>query len=315
MRKPIHFHHFPQIKKEDFFERLKKISEPIAVVSKVGLFIGLILLLFYFAQNSFIPVVSFQDTFLLVFVVLGFGFVATVGLLYSAFALLWLFWLILKGAKFFKRDWGSLHKYIDGWRLTIPSFLVFIVFGSLIFAMDGAHWLKFKHDELDTFLMGILAAGFIIMLFYGYNPPTKIVGSVLKDKKTKLLATAWAITLLLFLLGSPRALLNFTMLLTSIRQQNVAVELNEKDYQDLAAKAELYGFKPKVCQLPDGYLVSDVDLIWHGVGSKTRLVIYQKNPEKNVKDQLMELPFTFNSDNLSVMNAKNKIDDAVCIKP
>ena len=58
MRKPIHFHHFPQIKKEGFFEILKKISEPIAVVSKVGLFIGLILLLFYFAQNSFIPAFS-----------------------------------------------------------------------------------------------------------------------------------------------------------------------------------------------------------------------------------------------------------------
>lgn len=165
---------------------------------------------------------------------------------------------------------------------------------------------------MDTFLIGILAAGFIFILFYGYIRPKKFVGSVLDDKKAKLLATAWAITLLLFLLGSPRALLNFTMLLTSIRQQNVAVELNEKDYQDLAAKADLYGFKPKVCQLPDGYLIREVDLIWHGVGSKTRLVIYKEDSAKN---DLLELPFTFNSDNLSVINAQNKLIETACIKP
>lgn len=309
MRKPIHFHHFPQNKKVSFFETLKKISEPITVISKIGLFVGLILLLFYFAQNSFIPVVSFQDTFLLVFVVLAFAFVAAVSLLYSAVAWLWLFWIVIYSTKGARLNWSKAYKDIGTWQFAAVSLFVGLLFSLFFISLYLAYPAKFNHYQLPQFIMGFLGASFFILFLYGIEWPTKTKGT---NQQVLIWALSAVLLLMLVILGSPSALLNFTMLTTSIRQHNVAVELNEKDYQDLAAKADLYGFKPKVCQLPDGYLVSDVDLIWHGVGSKTRFVIYKEDSKNN---DLFELPFTFNSDNLSVVNAKNKMDEAVCIKP
>lgn len=248
--------------------------------------LGLLIVFVYSAQTGFFPKgLSTADSIVFIFSLLAFGIVVTVGVLYGAFALLWLFviWDEINAARIarWRRDGQDEDRRPGGFRL-IPalrrrplafmSFFVCAFFGvSLLIASETS---PDRFGLLWQFVQGYFVAGFLVMFTF--------VEPLFTDKQTdkqpqiqpaQRVAIFGIAIIALFVFGSIDQIMATTMRMVGVRHERAPIELSASNFARVLALSTAAEAKLVSCPLPgtENVLLFDADLLWYGVGAKALL--------------------------------------------
>ena len=214
---------------------------------------------------------SFADAFVVVGIVLSFGFIIVVGTAYGAISTFWLLMLVMRGGNALVRKFGKEGaKYANGlepgWMHFGGSVAAFIVFG--IVAIE-------VRSPIDTRLFGTIAFfmenGFLLLCVFAVAPRTE------KRLGWKLSAILLASTVFLAANTTRPTLLNMSMGMLGIRSlPGDAVVVSDDAKKAIEQIATAYGLRLRTCALTESkqWILTETRAVWHGVGATSYLRIF-----------------------------------------
>lgn len=311
---------------KEFKEKIELFIQIFTLLSKFGIFCGLLITFSYISILRFLPQgLTVSDTLIFVFAFLGFSIFLILGIFSFAGSLLWIFGVLdVIQVKLIER-WerrGShadsepkglrLKKFLRSRALLILSFVSFlyIIFSLLDIHQNIPNKVSNGFDEVVGIFSGFLMAGFFIILFFGHEKqisnPTFISSNVWIEKLFLFL-----LVIALFLIfGNPKLTLKGSMMITGLYQKNVPVELTPANYKRLKSIAINMNVNITSCLLPssENYLVSEVDVMWHGIGNRALLEINNWEEKNSNRKGVVSVEM----DDAGVWIVHSKLSPATC---
>lgn len=280
----------------DGLEKLKEIKEAAPVLIGISVFLTAIMVFLYSIQIKFTPEIDFKNIYWVFSLVLAMTVVELVLLLYPALATLW----IVKAMSQRTGAAKQLKGYLNRREWSFFSFFLFILaFALLCFLIIQQNY------SLATLLFLYFAVGFCLVVMFGTENKSGVNGS----EPVPLLKWVIAVGLIIlpFIWGGTEVLLNTVFRLINIREKNVTVILSAENYQYIHAGVPNEVLKKhEVAQISGAansdadsndtdaknkiYVLKQVDLFWHGVGSKSLISIAATTEKNSQNTQRWNIP-------------------------
>jgi len=279
-------------------DKLEPVDTALNIGWKLTLAVGTLVLLLYCAAEGVMPDgTSAGGVLLLVFAVLGFGFVLTVGSAYGALSMLWALRILIAGGNrlLIKRGkpTASMRPALMSPGLaTAISPICFAVFAS----GAGLAWFHGNSRAIGI-VSFFMITGFLLLCFFGTNSPKE------SRIQWRLVFTGIGSALFVALSAVNPHLLDVTMGMLGIRAlPNDAVIVAKTDRDNLVAWTKLHGITLRSCAIDgtDQWVIQNGIAVWHGLGS-TSYVRIQEGPESLDKSVLVPVP----SNGLTVLRQRN----------
>lgn len=311
---------------KEFKEKIELFIHIFTLLSKFGIFCGLLITFSYISLLQFLPQgLTVSDTLIFVFAFLGFSIFLTLGIFTFAGNLLWIFGILdaiqAKRIERWERRGSPADSDPKGLRLKIIFrsrallILSFILFSYMIFSLLDIHQnisnkLSSEFDEILGIVFGFSIAGFFIILFFGHEKQT--------SNSTFISSNVWIEKLFLFLIvialflifGNPKLTLKGSMMITGLYQKNVPVELTQGNYKRLKSIAINMNVNIASCLLhgSENYIVSGVDVMWHGIGNRALLQINNLEEKNSASKGVVSVEM----DDAGVWIVHSKLRPATC---
>lgn len=251
----------------------------IGICLKLLLALGTLLVMVYCAAEGVLPDgFSVADAFVVVGIVLSFGFITVVGTAYGAISTFWLLMLVVRGGNALLRKFGkegatATYAYgLDpGWMHFVGSATAFIVFGIVAIGV---------RSPIDTRLSGTIAFfmeyGFLLLCVVAATPRTG------KRLGWKLSAALLFSAVFLAANTTHPSLLNMSTGMLGIRSlPGDAVVVSDDAKKAIEQVAAAYGLSLRTCALTESkqWILKDARAVWHGVGATSYLRVFNTETE------------------------------------
>jgi hypothetical protein len=304
-------------------EKIELLINIFNFTSKISIFFGFLIIFSYLSMIQFTPQgVAIGDIIVFIFAFLGFSIFLTIGILLSAANLLWILGLFQLYHNFrikrWERDGTNTNARPKGIHLK-PMFnskilwgtssLTFTILAIFLFDIYKSPLIQLNNEfnEIWSLIWGFLIAGFFILLFFVAETPVSIP-ELFNSSKTwlNLLCMLFFVIILALMFGNWKLTLKSSMMISGLYQKNIAVELSPENYKRLNSIAINMGIGISPCLLfkSENYLVSGVNILWHGIGSRALLEVHSKKNEK--LNQTDVLGVEMDNSGIWIVNSKIK---------
>lgn len=248
-------------------EKLKQYADLLAPATGLFTLFAIALVFLYCTLNRFNPDLRVEDTIVFVWVMLGFVFVISIGILYGALCWPWFYGAVdfyFKKTKKHQANRAKLPSFLDSSWIYFFSFVVFVFWCWFI-------WFLFDRgsQSIANVFLTFLVISFLWLVV------TTIFTSTKRMTSLEFAAFNFVMLLLLFAFAKPTPILNLIFRSTAIRQENVDVVISPTNFKLVKEYADVYKAPIKFCyrKESDTFLLSNIDLAWYGVGKKALLVL------------------------------------------
>lgn len=257
---------------------LASVKEYYSVLLALGILFSTVIILAYSSKNNFVPNITLSDSYFYISISIASVFIYLGLLVYSVYSSIWLVMLLAFLAKRCskkKQSTRQLRKFLDGKINFFFSLLTFTFFVLLVIDQ--------RANEVAMLIMGFFVAGFLIVSVFGTTVRVGRADNL--NAKSKKIMLAVALLFPFVIAGASKPFLEAIFRLLSVRQENVMLILTEKNYDLVRSAATVAQIKVdhlKTCSCEE--LIKNATLIWHGIGSKSLVLI--KDGDRKISVEL-----------------------------
>lgn len=286
-------------------ELIKIINDTLPIFRVFLVSSGVLVVSSYFMAIGFVPRdLSFGDSMVIIIIVISFSWILSIWLIFGVASSFWLvFFIRYLKRKFYNSGGKTKNSGIDDVVIVLGSLMCFALFSYMMVDLYG----KGGFERNFNFLASSFPGGFaFLVLIFSVEDNENLQNPISINRRMQVICMAFIFPVMIAIfVGEPSLMIEQSMKRIGIRNENTSIRMSSGNYEIMKEIAERYHVPVFDCgSAQGGYLVHNVDILWHGIGQRSYIRI-AKN--KNIK-------FDVNSDGVIPVVSDKKMPPCFEVK-